>query len=34
MLKKIFPNGDELKIFCQKNHIIKMSLFGDVVNGS
>ncbi|MCX8506536.1 MAG: nucleotidyltransferase [Alphaproteobacteria bacterium] len=32
MVHKIFPNSEELKIFCQKNHIIKMSLFGDVVN--
>ncbi|MDI9348518.1 MAG: nucleotidyltransferase domain-containing protein [Candidatus Symbiobacter sp.] len=33
MIDKIFPDSEELKKFCQTNHITKMSLFGDVVHG-
>ncbi|MDI9348520.1 MAG: hypothetical protein QM537_00785 [Candidatus Symbiobacter sp.] len=33
MINKIFPDSEELKKFCQTNHITKMSLFGDVVHG-
>ena len=33
MVNKIFPDSEEIKKFCQTNHITKMSLFGEVVRG-